>query len=605
MIGGVVLDADRCTAGLTYYFGKQDFWTQQAIGDLVGQGPGELFFQHVAAGQLSLSFSPTGGCGSAAAAGKFSASQELWAARVNASLALGSFVAEASSIIAGEENVLLARLRPSHDAVLTATLLTPNRYGLPAQAGAAADALTLTRQSNKWVHNGAVLSECSPLVLNVAAGRFFQMDSTGRLGALHNQTTGSAGPAMCMWLASDSDEPQPHQNRGQFVSMAPCGRPGTGWRFDNATGTIASTDHSGICVGYHTGSAPLPPLQTDGVRPLPCGSTDTDYSLVWSAGAGPNRTVSLQAKGAAPSFDPLTPASAPGPPVGALCLSIVRANLNISLGLAASLSDGSGVLPFAQQPSVHNDRLEGDCLWPSVAACTQTYSAAANFSLRAGREYTLRLAAATTRDDDVPAHSAAVLRAARLAHDAVPGEIEKRHAASWQRFWNGSAVSLGEKRQTLESFWYGAQYMLNCMARDGGTIAGLLGPFSSLDPVGWADGVTLDCELDLIFLLLPSQSQSRSGAKRHRQTTRRPTCTERRPRTTQRSCAPSFQRCSRQYRLGRHEHRSPPGRMEGMRVRAATGSRPRRWAAGVRTTIVARGTSTIGPALKASAASPG
>ena len=494
VLGGVALDADRCSTQLTYYFGKQDFWTQQAIGDLVGQGPGEIFFQHVAAGQLSLSFSPAagGGCGSASVPGNFSASQELWAARVNASLAVGSFVVETSAIIA-KENVLLARLRPSHDAVLTATLLTPNRYGLPAQAGATVDALTLTRQSNKWVHNGAVLSECSPLVLNVAAGRFFQVDSTGRLGALHNQTS-SVGPAMCMLLASDSDEPQPHQPRGQFVSMAPCGQPGTGWRFDKSTGTIASTDHIGICVGHFTGPTALPPLQVEGVRPVPCANTTANYSLVWTTAAGPNGTVALQAKGARPSFDPLTPASAPGPPVGPLCLSIVRANLNISLGLAAVLSDGTGVLPFAQPPRVHNSKLEGDCLWPSMAECTQTYSTAVNFSMRAGREYTMRLAAATTRDNDVLAHSAAVLHAATLARDAIPGEVERRHAAGWQRFWNQSAVSLGEKRQTLESFWYGAQYMLNCMARDGGTIAGLLGPFSSLDPVGWADGITLDCK---------------------------------------------------------------------------------------------------------------
>ena len=227
----MVLDADRCSAGLTYYFGKQDFWTQQAIGDLVGQGPTEIFFQHVAAGELSLSFSPTGGCGTAAAAGKFSASQELWAARVNASLALGSFVAEASSIIAGEENVLLARLRPSHDAVLTATLLTPNRYGLPAQAGAAADALTLTRQSNKWVHNGAVLSECSPLILNVAAGRFFQMDSTGRLGALHNRKIVMLSRFVAVRLANPKSITISVANRGAL----PGGESATGLREGGAT----------------------------------------------------------------------------------------------------------------------------------------------------------------------------------------------------------------------------------------------------------------------------------------------------------------------------------------------------------------------------------
>ena len=62
VLGGVshwnVSGSSSCGVGQTYYVGKQDFWTQQAVGDLSGQGAKEVFFQHVAAGHVGL----RGGC---------------------------------------------------------------------------------------------------------------------------------------------------------------------------------------------------------------------------------------------------------------------------------------------------------------------------------------------------------------------------------------------------------------------------------------------------------------------------------------------------------------------------------------------------------------
>lgn len=73
------------------------------------------------------------------------------------------------------------------------------------------------------------------------------------------------------------------------------------------------------------------------------------------------------------------------------------------------------------------------------------------------------------------------------------------NAFALQAEWfNASEVDLGDKRQYLEGFWYGSQYMLRCFAKEGqdrgGVIPGLLGPWSLQDPVGWSDDVTLDCE---------------------------------------------------------------------------------------------------------------
>jgi hypothetical protein len=505
VLGGVQFDRARCSCGLTYFLGKQDFWTQQAIGDLAGTGPGEIFMQHVAAGQLSLSFAlvdataAAAACGASQSDGDFAATQDLWSARVNTSLSFGSsFITETSALIDADENVLLSRLTTNRDVLMTLSLVTPNRYGLPSEASATSNTISLARQSNKWVNNGAVLSECSPLVLNVAAARFFQIDSSGILGQLLNQTS-TAGPSMCMWLAGDLDEAQPHQSRGDIISMAPCGQTGTGWRFDNATGTIVSADKSGVCVGYYIGSAPLQHLQPDGIQPVPCnGSAAGKYGLVWTAISSANGTVSLQARNTSFSVDPVTaatPDGSKGLPIRSaegLCLSVVRPNLNISLGIATALSDGDDIVPFSASPVIHNALLDGDCRFPSAKQCEQTYSATINFTLKAGKEYTLRIAAETTRTSGVSVDSSAVRRATARVRGVSPAKLEASHAARWKQFWNASAVSLGPKRSTLESFWYGSQYMLNSMARNGGTITGLLGPFSTLDPVGWADGITLD-----------------------------------------------------------------------------------------------------------------
>ena len=49
----------------------------------------------------------------------------------------------------------------------------------------------------------------------------------------------------------------------------------------------------------------------------------------------------------------------------------------------------------------------------------------------------------------------------------------------------------------MESFYYGAQYMLASLSRwPGGVAAGLLGPWSLQDPVGWSDHLTLDYNVE-------------------------------------------------------------------------------------------------------------
>lgn len=96
----------------------------------------------------------------------FNATQELATARVN--FTVGSDTAgilSASTIIARDENVLLARIHFDRSVTANMTLSTPNVYDLPVTPAATTNALTLARKANAWIVNAAVLSECDPDIL--------------------------------------------------------------------------------------------------------------------------------------------------------------------------------------------------------------------------------------------------------------------------------------------------------------------------------------------------------------------------------------------------------------------------------------------------------
>lgn len=79
---------------------------------------------------------------------------------------------------------------------------------------------------------------------------------------------------------------------------------------------------------------------------------------------------------------------------------------------------------------------------------------------------------------------------ARILQDATAislAEAVKEHAASWQRFWNLSRISLPQAPET-ERFWHGAKYILNSAIPHEGqepTPPGLYGPWGTIDNPGW------------------------------------------------------------------------------------------------------------------------
>ena len=370
-------------------------------------------------------------------------------------------------------------------------------------------------QNNKWVHNDATAVECAPLVVNTASLRLFRMPTrvdargqhqllqSGEIGALLNGTDST----MCMWLGTDEAEHQPHQLRGSFVSMRRCGSEGTGWRYSAVSGLISSATDPSICVGYYVGAKPIPaPSSRRVVQPVPCahdthGVPDADWALRFNVtNLDPNTGVGmfqLAQAGPGSTLDPraldLTPP----------CLGIVRDNINISVGIAAKLTDDQlhDVPPLSVSVE-RGDNTNPLCAFPSGSKCPDHYSVGAVFAISAGKQYVLRVAITSTRGSSVSSHDSAKNSAIATATTTRPDDVESANAAAWRRWWNASAVRLGPKRQTVEAFWYGAQYMLNCFTKNrtgDGVIPGLLGPWSLQDPVGWSDDVTLDYNVEANF----------------------------------------------------------------------------------------------------------
>ncbi|MDA9686906.1 hypothetical protein N9U05_00275 [bacterium] len=189
-------------------------------------------------------------------------------------------------------------------------------------------------------------------------------------------------------------------------------------------------------------------------------------------------------------------------------MTAVKPFLDIQMGIAATITDTSGTpLPVATQ-------------------ATAGLSSTLGFDLAANVQYVARIAAETTRPNGPPFSAsglglssieegddarAAMSRGegsgngaagnhsalgAAVALATAPAStlasIYAEHREEWMLWWNASTIDLGPSRQILESFYYGAQYMLRCFSRPGGTTSGLLGPWSLQDPVGWSDHLTTD-----------------------------------------------------------------------------------------------------------------
>jgi hypothetical protein len=245
----------------------------------------------------------------------------------------------------------------------------------------------------------------------------------------------------------DAAEAQMHQDRGEFISMAPCGTKGTGWKFDKAKGTIESTDTTGTCVGYYNSAAPLTKLKQM-VAPVPCDGSRPNWSTEFKVVRAANSSGSLQAVLGNSSLDPFMPAG------DAPCLAIVRPNVNVSLGVSAVLKDGvtgqaltalaSSSHP-ASDPRPNSSWSPSDprCLFPmgkptDPTGCTDTYRQQVKYQVKKDVEYTLMVAMETTRTAPFTVVNAApaLAQALSLARTSTAADSRRANAEAWAAWWN-------------------------------------------------------------------------------------------------------------------------------------------------------------------------
>eukprot|EP00038_Savillea_parva_P031017 m.82296 g.82296 ORF g.82296 m.82296 type:complete len:1149 (+) comp9456_c0_seq1:212-3658(+) len=449
----------------------------------------------------------------------FQATQDLGQARVNFSVAstVHGYL-NASAIIARDENVLLTRLVFANDVTVTLNLSTPNIYALPARAQSIAHTgLGLSREANAWINNAVVLSECDAGMLSTVSLRGVQLETTTGRVQWVNATAAAAGlpnAVQCPMvidhplygnatLGSGLCGPEGSASDWRFVPTHPGGTNGTIRRHrvhPRPVGIDINDNDDDLCVVAANGT-------TGPVTVAPCvvsPPNEAVWGVVETGNVPEGGSRMLRAMGVArPDVDWGTGTacsrSSSGQPLPCSagmaccawqtaggCLTAPAPMLNISLGMAAVLTD-----------------LDGTPIHPSAihvappAKPEHSPSVVANYSIKRGTEYVLRVAIATHRPPRNPnAPTTPLTDAYTTAIGADLVSLEHTHAQWWDAWWNVSAVDLGSRYRVLESFYYGAQYMLGCLSRNGGVAAGLLGPWSLQDPVGWEDHLTLDYNVE-------------------------------------------------------------------------------------------------------------
>eukprot|EP00051_Salpingoeca_urceolata_P007782 m.100454 g.100454 ORF g.100454 m.100454 type:complete len:1120 (-) comp15400_c0_seq2:5-3364(-) len=488
LLGNGDMGAALCgfeAGGLTYFLGKMDFWTQTS-------GPNARadirhLFAHVAAGHVTLKWA-----NETATLTDMAAHQVLRTATVKASAAYNGATLQVSSIVGAEENLLLVRVKASQAVTLNVSLAATNMWDLPIAAGVApqaegAVALTLAREANAWINSATVLTECDEDMIVTAGLRGLEIDASTRRVRWVNAT----GLPVCPMRLD-------HPIFGnQTLGSGPC-TASTKWVFA-ADGTVRQTvSGSDRCAAYPTAS-PLQPLQVQ-----PCASPEQGWGTVWTevknVSLPEGGTTMLRARdlNSTSSWGGATACNASCPAGQACCIwqhdggcmTAVKPNLNISMGLAAMLTSKLG-----------------GALKPLAAHVDSQLASSASFSLTPGVEYMLRVAARSTRPGKPAKTTSALADAVALAATPDVARIVTHHTDWWSKWWNASSIDLGPERQVLESFYYGAQYMLGCFSRPGGVTAGLFGPWSLQDPVGWSDHLTLDYNVEANFFGAPTANR--------------------------------------------------------------------------------------------------
>eukprot|EP00729_Bicosta_minor_P008806 gene8806-28885_t len=435
---------------------------------------------------------------------QFWAAQILESARVNFSVSYSNApTINASAIIVAEENVLVARLSVDGDAILDVTVVVNNPMDLPLAAAHSAHALTVQRAANSWEH-GQQVYICPVMTKHPLYG-----DNV-------------IGSQVCSPTVTDNDINDGSDDDGGADD----------WRFQPEDGTVRRSNNRHLCMAYYT-TAPPSTAGTSStqfnqmvLRAVNCSAASPSHST-----ASSSRTPSppLPRQQQSTRFSIISSGSLPEggssmlkaidmdnktSPCGSGCSSrFVEPNLNITMGIATWLFDATNApldaidVRIATNPAAADDvfkkkrsnasRGSTNTDAPPIPPPPST-AITASFRLSRGIEYVLKTAVETTRPPTPIAAVSAVQAACNVISNAsaTTPQREADSLAWWSRWWNMSSIDLGPNRTLLESYYYGAHYMLGSFSHVGGLTAGLLGPWSLLDPVGWFDDLTLDYNVE-------------------------------------------------------------------------------------------------------------
>ncbi len=462
-------------AAATWWIGKSDMWaTNTAVDSPTPTLHSDAFYTAIGAGSLAVVPADSAFLGSGAT---FAATQDLASASVAATLSAGGGALNlsfASAIIAADENTLLVSLRISGGSGgplatnITVSQAQASVFGLPTSVGVLggsaapapptplAWAAFAAKSGVTATHNSLLLMPCDTrtFVITPSTNIWAADDSTLRL-RLNN---GTAAPQQCPSLVG--------AGAAAKVSISDCGADGDG-----------ATDWRLVAAPVGQGGAPDGALQLQ----LQGGSGE----CAWAATPQYHNSGGIVAVGACSaqagawwSWDAQA---------GLLhynesqCLVAVPPNVNVTIALAASVflaSDGSPA-PLLSSSA-------------DAAASTAT----ATVALLPDTDYLLVLAAPTNRDlggaDPLAGALGLLGRYAGAAGVEYAAARRTAHATFWTSYWAASEVNLGEGRQLLEGFYYGAQYLLGSTARAGKVPPGLWGVFNFVDANGWNGDLTLD-----------------------------------------------------------------------------------------------------------------
>ncbi len=115
-------------------------------------------------------------------------------------------------------------------------------------------------------------------------------------------------------------------------------------------------------------------------------------------------------------------------------------------------------------------------------------SASAEFDLLEGDEVCIAVAVCCGRPDSSDPYSRAVFALDKIKSLSNVDSLEKEHSAHWREYWSASCINLDtadEKINSIQKYYYGAQYLLGSGVSENACAPGLYGIWHADDNPPW------------------------------------------------------------------------------------------------------------------------